>query len=251
MPPAAPVPTTAPPTSKNSVVRNPPPLGGGGTFRTVSVIDDVPETVPLVAVIVIVYGVSASTCGADTATCRWPVASKVNVDGVSGIVGEGARFTFAPAAGKPSWSDTVTSIAPAPPSLITFPNGVSASNVRNFAPGGNVVMTTVTRRAAPNEELVDWISRNVDTGVALVLSVGAMKVAANCPFAFVVPVDGLTVPAPDVRVMLMDAPSTGVPFESRTVTVIGALPPEPTADGMLAADRITPGGAGSSKIRDQ
>ena len=112
-------------------------------------------------------------------------------------------------------------------------------------------MTTVTRRAAPNEELVDWISRNVDTGVALVLSVGAMKVAANCPFAFVVPVDGLTVPAPDVRVMLMDAPSTGVPFESRTVTVIGALPPEPTADGMLAADRITPGGAGSSKIRDQ
>src|SRR5438552_1981410 len=115
MPPAAPVPTTAPPTSKNSVVRNPPPLGGGGTFRTVS----------------------------------------------------------------------------------------------------------------------------------------AMKVATNCPFAFVVPVDGVTLPAPEVRVMLMDAPSTGIPFESRTVTVIGALPPEPTADGMLAADRITPGGAGSSKIRDQ
>src|SRR5438034_830476 len=146
---------------------------------------------------------------------------------------------------------SIPTAAPVPHTLITFPNGVSASNVRNFAPGGNVVMTTVTKRAAPNEELVDWISRNVDTGVALVLSVGAMKVAANCPFAFVVPVDGVTLPAPDVRVMLMDAPTTGTPFESRTVTVIGALPPEPTADGMLAADRIAPGGAGSSKIRDQ
>src|SRR5438093_13784067 len=163
MPPAAPVPTTAPPTSKNSVVRNPPPLGGGGTFRTVSVIDDVPETVPLVAVIVIVYGVSASTCGADTATWRWPVASKVKVDGVSVIVGEGARFTFAPAAGNPSWSDTVPSIAPVPPSLTTFPNGVSASNGRNFPPGGNDVMTTITKLAAQDEEIHEWNSTNVET----------------------------------------------------------------------------------------
>src|SRR6266705_2590890 len=238
MPPAALVPTTAPPIRATVVVSIPTLPCGGGTFRTVNVICEVPDTVPLVAVIVIMYVVSVSTCGADTVTCRWPVASKANVDGVSVIVGEGARITFAPVAGHPSWSDTVTSIAPAPPSLITFPNGVSASNVRNFAPGGNVVMTTVTRRAAPNEELVDWISRNVDTGDAFVLSVGAMNVAANCPFAFVVPVDGVTLPAPDVRVMLMDAPSTGIPFESRTVTVIGALPPEPTADGMLAADRI-------------
>src|SRR5437667_4133476 len=115
MPPAAPVPTTGPPTSKNSVLRNPPPLGGGGTFRTVSVIDDVPETVPLVAVIVIVYGVSASTCGADTATWRWPVASKVKVDGLGWIFGYAARFTFAPAADNRAWSDSVTRTDRAPP----------------------------------------------------------------------------------------------------------------------------------------
>src|SRR5437867_6592169 len=179
MPPAAPVPTTAPPMSRTTRLSNPPPPGEGGTFRTVKVICDVPDTAPRVAVIVIVYVVSASTVGAETVTCWWPVASRVKVEGVSVIAGDGERITFAPPAGKPRSSEIVTSIAPAPPSLMTFPNGVSTSNVRNCAPGGNVVMTTVTSLAAPNSELVDLISRKVDTGVAPAVSVGAVKVAAN------------------------------------------------------------------------
>src|SRR6266508_1706248 len=49
----------------------------------------------------------------------------------------------------------------------------------------------------------------------------------------------------------MEAPSTALPDESRTVTVTGAVPPEATADGTVAEARMTPGGAGSSRIRDQ
>src|SRR2546421_5482385 len=131
----------------------------------VNVICDVPDTAPRVAVIVIVYVVSTDTVGAETVTCWWPVASRVNVDGVSVIAGDGVRITFAPAAGWPFSSETVTSIAPVPPSLTTLPKGVSASNVRNCAPGGNVVMTAVTSRAAPGSQLGDLISRNVETGV--------------------------------------------------------------------------------------
>src|SRR5438093_13050432 len=134
MPPAAPVPTTAPPMSRTTRLSNPPPPGEGGTFRTVKVICDVPDTAPRVAVIVIVYVVSTDTVGAQTVTCWWPVAPRENVDRASVIAGDAARITFAPAAGSPVSPDTATSIAPGPPYFTTLPNGVSASNLRTSAP---------------------------------------------------------------------------------------------------------------------
>src|SRR2546430_5189904 len=91
MPPAAPVPTTAPPIRATVVVSIPTLPCVGGTFRTVNVICEVPDTAPRVAVIVIVYVVSTDTVGAETVTCWWPVAARVNVDGVSVIAGDGVR----------------------------------------------------------------------------------------------------------------------------------------------------------------
>ena len=48
-------------------------------------------------------------------------------------------------------------------------------------------------------------------------------------------------PRPEVREMLTEAPSTGWPWEFRTVTVIGALPPEATAG--IGAEVYLIGGA--------
>src|SRR2546425_13063653 len=98
------------------------------------------------------------------------------------MVGEGVRITLAPAAGKPRSSETVTSIAPAPPSLMTFPNGVSASHVRNCAPGGDGVKATVASLAAPHPHVVDLISTEGDTGVPPPVRLGGVEVAADLPF---------------------------------------------------------------------
>src|SRR2546422_11488370 len=98
MPPAAPVPTTAPPMSRTTRVSNPPPPGEGGTFRTVNVICDVPDTDPRVAVVVVVYVVSAGTVGAGMGTFGGARAARGEGEGGRRRGGDGAWSTFGPAA---------------------------------------------------------------------------------------------------------------------------------------------------------